>query len=142
MNILVLPLPYLASNLVVGRKMKKTLIFELFASILVVGLLAGLNALMGKSSDLDRELTLLSLNTANQAINAHRRHHGAGHGHAGRHHERRRHEGSPNQAGNRRQAEHFNQGTQSQAQPAAPQAVTIPHPASPAATPAGQPHVQ
>jgi len=74
----------------VGKKMKKTLVFELFASILVVALLAGLNALMGKSLALDNELTLLSLDSRDVAVNAHRRHHGARHGHAQRHHERRR----------------------------------------------------
>ena len=53
--------------------MKKTLVFELCASILVVALLAGLNAVMGKSPELDRELTLLSGEsgtTAARAVNS------------------------------------------------------------------------
>ncbi|MFO1471799.1 MAG: hypothetical protein U1F27_12280 [Turneriella sp.] len=114
--------------------MKKTLVFELFASILVVALLAGLNAIMGKSSELDHELTLLSLNTGDVTVNAHRRHHGARHGHAPRHHERRR------------PVQHSTQGAQPQTQPdaapAAQPAATIPHDAPKSGTGVQPPRVQ
>lgn len=100
--------------------MKKTLIFELCASILVVALLAGLNAVMGKSSELDHELTLLSLNTGDVAVNAHRRYHGPGHGHARRHHERRR------------PAQH----TESSQPQSAPATTVVPQPAATSAAPA------
>ena len=124
--------------------MKKTLIFELFASILVVGLLAGLNALMGKSSELDRELTLLSGKPSAVSINAHRRH-GGRHGHAGRHHERRRHEGSQSRVSDNHAGQQHQVGQQQPAGGNAPATHNAAPPAQPAPatlTPVERPRVQ
>ena len=68
--------------------MKRTLFYELCASLLVIALLAGFNAVTGKAASSDAALELWQQKKAGLVINEHRH---RGHGHARRHHERRRH---------------------------------------------------
>lgn len=58
-----------ASNRAMGKKMKRTLFYELCASILVAALLAGFNTFAGQSSDVDKTFTLRLAKTGTIATN-------------------------------------------------------------------------